>query len=849
MKKIPYLLSLTCALLNSGLVLAQTVYVASNGKDSNQGTKNSPFATFAKATSVMTPGGTCIIRKGRYEQELIINKSGTAGNYLTFKAADGEEVTITATTKIKNWSQHKGKIYKTNVAMNLDRLNTVYYREQYMDLARWPNNVDNNRWTVDCKPVKGGNANSFLVDEVPNINWTGGSVYYLGGHSGTSWTRKITNYNNGRITHTGVNINLWPFNPHNPTIRRDKGGRGQLFLFNKLEALDHPREWFYNSETKTLYFQAPNGGIPASGDVEINVRKYTAQIKGQYVKVEGINFFGGAVKIIGANNIFLKNKVIHGNEGHDRFSNTSASTGEAAIEVLGKNTLIKKCLINHSAFNGISIPRNSNPDNTIIEQNSILNTDYLGIHTSPIRTAANNIKVLKNVIKNSGRDGMFVAGKNCEIAYNDVSYAQRINSDSGLFYMVGNNEFKNTEIHHNWFHDATAPSYTEGKAAGIYLDNDSKGVTVHHNVIWNVSWSGYQVNWENRKLDFFHNTIWNAGRAMGSWVNGRTQSNNKIYNNYSNIPDWFRVPAFDIKNNVISSTSPFINANGRNFIPKSNSSVVDKGRVISGFPKVFNGSKPDIGAYELNGTRWTAGIDAIEDTGVSTENNNNDQLIPNGNYFINSTTSNQRLLSRSLESHSARMVNPASFNDQIWVFKHIDNNIYTIKNMGTNRYLEVPFSKCGNGENVATWTGAGNKNQKWEVVKNGANIFGLIPNHCTTVGLDRSQGKIDANVQVWKYSAANNNQKWKIIASSNRNFSKEISIDNKVSLYPNPTKENVTITGIEKGDIITIYDMLGKQIVSTIATNNQEILSILSIKPGIYVLSILGKSKLQFVKK
>jgi len=218
---------------------------------------------------------------------------------------------------------------------------------------------------------------------------------------------------------------------------------------------------------------------------------------------------------------------------------------------------------------------------------------------------------------------MYIAGNNCEIAYNDVSASQKINSDSGVFYTVGNASLKNTEIHHNWFHDATAPSYSHaddepGKAAGIYLDNNSKGYVVHHNVVWNVSWTGYQVNWNNTDLDFFHNTIWNASSAMDSWVNGYSQQNNKIYNNFANTGSWFagNGPAeFDIQDNLITAVSPFEDANNQDFMPVVSSAVVDQAMVISGFPKLYKGSGPDIGAYENGGTPWTAGPNAIEDTG------------------------------------------------------------------------------------------------------------------------------------------------------------------------------------------------------------------------------------------
>lgn len=614
-------------ILMSSVIFAENIYVATNGNDTTgNGTIGNPYKTFTKAISLMSAGDVCIIRGGVYEEQLIINKNGTAGNYLTFKAADGENVEIRATAKINGWQVHSGKIYKATVNMAIDsRFRAVYHNSEYMDLARWPNNIDNNRWTIDCKPVTGGDGSHFTADNIPNIDWTGGFVYYLGAHSGTSWTRTITNSSASKIDYTEVDINKWPFTPHNPTQWRDNPGnnRGQLYLFNKLEALDYANEWFYDSDTNTLYLQTADGNMPTDGTVEYARSKFTSELKGDYIKLEGLNFFGGSVKIHNNadNNQILNCKIIHGSEGHDSLTNTSAQVGEAALEVLGDNTLIKGCIIDHSSVSGIIIGGWA-ASNCTVEENYISNIDYIGIHASPIRTSANSMKVLKNTITNAGRDGMYVSGSDCEIAYNDVSGSQKINSDSGVFYTVGNANLKNNEIHHNWFHDATAPAYSHkpgdpGKAAGIYLDNNSKGYTVHHNVIWNVSWSGYQVNWNNTNLDFFHNTIWNAERAMDSWVNGYTQDNNKVYNNFSSTPDWFSETStdFDIKDNLITSTSPFEDVDTQNFMPKAGSEVFDNGRVIAGFSKPFKGNAPDIGAYERFGTKWTAGVNAIEDTG------------------------------------------------------------------------------------------------------------------------------------------------------------------------------------------------------------------------------------------
>lgn len=106
------------------------------------------------------------------------------------------------------------------------------------------------------------------------------------------------------------------------------------------------------------------------------------------------------------------------------------------------------------------------------------------------------------------------------------------------------------------------------------------------------------------------------------------------------------------------------------------------------------------------------------------------------------------------------MVNASNKNINKWVFKHLGDNIYTIKNVGSNRFLVVAQAECSNGANVGSWTNSGAKNQRWKVLKN-RNNYTLKPLHCMDRALDKNNGD-NNNVHLWKYWSDNNNQKWEI---------------------------------------------------------------------------------------
>lgn len=242
-----------------------------------------------------------------------------------------------------------------------------------------------------------------------------------------------------------------------------------------------------------------------------------------------------------------------------------------------------------------------------------------------------------------------------------------------------------------------------------------------------------------------------------------------------------------------------------------------------------------------------ANIGGLPNCGSVTNDDSNpttsSQLITNGTYFIESPISNLRLLSKTQENHDTKMGTSENFSEEVWVFNHIANNIYTIKNLATNRFLEVPSAKCENNTQVSTHLNFLEKNQKWKVVKNDENIFGFLPAHCLTQGLDRSNDALNTNVITYSYDANNNNQKWNIKALNNKDFKSEIK------MYPNPAKDTIKIVGLVIGDDIIIYDMKGSTIMKVKANNTEEVISISSLHSGLYIVSLPGKQQLKLIIK
>ncbi|MBI2300072.1 MAG: right-handed parallel beta-helix repeat-containing protein [Armatimonadetes bacterium] len=92
-----------CAVLTAGCSASQvqavlrTFYVAKNGNDANPGTQAQPWLTVDKAARTAVAGDTVWIRAGTYNERLVPQNSGTAGNEIAFAAFGQEQAVLDGT--------------------------------------------------------------------------------------------------------------------------------------------------------------------------------------------------------------------------------------------------------------------------------------------------------------------------------------------------------------------------------------------------------------------------------------------------------------------------------------------------------------------------------------------------------------------------------------------------------------------------------------------------------------------------------------------------------------------------------------------------------------------------------
>ena len=617
------------------LAISQGIYVAKDGNDdTNDGSISSPYLTIQKAADQAVAGDIIYIREGTYEETVTPRNSGTDGNPIIYTSYQEEKVIISAMAAVNDFQQDEGSVYKTQLDWDLGQRMFVLNGETIMDLARWPNNTDGNRYTPNSLRNDGGSGPDesplYLTDsEIPNLPWeNGGSLFFYGDRPGSGWLAwrlPITASSPGRVefrsTHNANSAFVLDFHP-------PKDG-GDFFLEGIREALDYENEWYFDPSDRMLYLQVPGGVEPAENTILVSRRENTINIElKNYIEFRNLAVFGGTVRIRGEYNKLYGVTSLYG--GMTRGSNSTgilANVGAINIvwnAVKFRGNVIEKCEVAYADGSGIK----DAGDNTLIINNHIHDCGYLGDYEAPLSMRGGiGKKALHNTIYKGGRDAIQCVADESEIAFNDVSRSNLIADDCGLFYYSGSGNAeaaaadpRDITIHHNWFHDAEGRGELK-KAAGIYLDTNPNKFDVYRNVVWNVEWTGIQMNWNAIDINIYNNTIIDPqSGAMGAWhyaALNTSFTNVNVWNNVTNVAleddpntqelegDW--EPQSDQQNNM-TVTEGFVSMPNRDFRLLETSPLIDQGRQIDGITDGFAGSAPDIGAYEL-GDDWVPGID------------------------------------------------------------------------------------------------------------------------------------------------------------------------------------------------------------------------------------------------
>ena len=590
-------LTLTTMLSYSGSSLATDYYVSTSGNDSAQGSLTSPFQTISKAASMMVAGDIAYIRGGVYREQVNLTESGVAGSPIRFEGYQNEQVTITGTDELSGWVQHAGSIYKTIVSSEISQL---FANGRQMNMARWPNMPDNllshNNALVDAAEMSPTSGSPWVEGSgIPSGDWTGGKAWFI---SKAAWGSVSTTI----ASKSGNRIYLHE-NPSSHSQLEPEAG-GSFYLYNSLTALDVDDEYWYDTASNTLYFQAMGGNNPdLLTSVEARTRYYGLDFRNKsFIEIRNIDFKAANIKITGSNNILEYSKI----EYAGPYVDSVTWGGSKGVELSGHNNTLRSSEISHSWGDGITMV-SSSFDN-VLENCLIHDVNWSAGWGALINAKGTNTRVQYNTAYNAGRTGIrhynFEGGS---IDYNNVFNYGFLTADLGGI-KTGNNHALDTRISYNWVHDQQAVK----SANGIYLDTGTENFTVHHNVTWNTGKTGLRANKDALNMKFYHNTFIDAQWAMGHFA-----PNDEVYVNVdtqNNIATAAPFLGNVLQNNIIDTANNFAFAGYSygDFRLTSTSSAIAQASEIPGYTGDYVGLLPDAGAYEFGGSEekshWMPGI-------------------------------------------------------------------------------------------------------------------------------------------------------------------------------------------------------------------------------------------------
>lgn len=469
-------------------------FVAPNGNDSNDGSISAPYRTIQHCAITVATGWTCAIRAGTY-RETVTPNSG-----VTISAYHLEPVVVDGSDPVTGWSHYQGSIYKAQVALSADDTNQVFVGSNMMTEARWPSGDD--LFHVNWATAQDGTDAYQIVDpSLPPLNWAGAKIHLW---SGTD----PFGHETGVVTASGsgqVSINVGQTGTC-PYICPAKGGF--YYLFGTLAALDAEREWFYDSNSATLYFMAPGKVDPNTLGVTAKQRQYAFDLRGKSdVTIQNISIFASTIvtDTSSSNNTldrinaqyvsqFTSLPTASNDASGASFSILQVHEGDSGIIINGTGNTLQNSTISYSAGAGVAVEGSNN----MVRNNLIENVDYIGDYASGIDLDGNGNGVQNNTIKGVGRLGVYITEVlNQDIGYNNIFDTMMLSRDGGAIYACCDQVASGTRIHHNWLHDTTTVVAGPGDSrpmSGVNIDNGSSGFNVAQNVLWNNQRDNIVIN-------------------------------------------------------------------------------------------------------------------------------------------------------------------------------------------------------------------------------------------------------------------------------------------------------------------------------------------------------------------
>ena len=543
-------------------------YVSTKGNDENDGTKDAPFRTVEKAVeavrntdktgkdgiTVCIEGGEyrvssiefskedsgtkdCPIIYCAYNGEVVLNGGKKLEPEMFSAVTDGEvlarlsdeakkNVLCTDLTKLGLIAQDWGKLYPVGLygtQANYDGDTegpvpcNLYFNGNPLTTARYPNegfletveiiregqgqesSTSNHAKTEGWENLRNPETTIFTVDDE--------TADRLASYSSLDdvwlWTALIYEW-------ADTTVPLKSFDYEQKTLEPayvSKYGAvpgSSYYIFNVLEELDAPGEWYLDRDSGMLYIYPPENMENAQITISLSTNKLICVTDAEYLVFDGLSVKGtrGNGIVINSNNVTVSNCHISELSGTgvkiDGYKNTVADCefahiGATAVDVKGGDrenlkdgeNRVENCLIHD--FSEVAI------------------TAGQGVNIGGVGNICAH-----NEFYNSPQQAIWYSGNNNIIEYNYIHDAVLLSDDSSAIYTGRRWDETGNIVRYNAICNIGDDDFSPH---GIYLDDGASGQTIYGNLIINCNGNGFLIG-GGRNNNIYNNVMINCDTAF-----------------------------------------------------------------------------------------------------------------------------------------------------------------------------------------------------------------------------------------------------------------------------------------------------------------------------------------------
>lgn len=475
-----------------------TYYVKSGG-GTGTGLDDANAWSYAKfnATTV-SPGDTVLFKRGDTFTGTFTTSNNTSSPAVSYGAyGTGERPVISGFLTLSEWTLSSGNIYYASIDVPI--LNIVLIDDVIKSVSRYPK--------TGYLPYTSHSGNASItgaqIGSLP-FNASGGELVIRK-------YRWITD-RHPISSHSGSTLSFTTNNDYgNNSVYEPVNGNG-FFIQNHIGTLTADGDWYYDNTNNRLYVYfsgSPSGRVVKAASLnEVLFNNYYSNFTFDSLIFEGAN----------------KSGCHHVGTGNTSYTNCQwRKQGGDGVYGIDTDTIdFINCSIEDCFNNGILFENNGH--NTTITN---LNIRRCGIIPGAGRSGegaqvgisitGNGTTITESDLADIGYNGIAFYGSNVLVEDNDVDNFCLTKDDGGGIYTYnGGGTPTNRIIRGNRIRNAIGAFegvesyYYEafGKAAGVYLDNNSINTIVEDNDIYDGDWGGVVIN-ENTGNEVQNNRVTN----------------------------------------------------------------------------------------------------------------------------------------------------------------------------------------------------------------------------------------------------------------------------------------------------------------------------------------------------